>query len=203
MKNKIFLLGIFGLCFLIPNLSLAQAPQQVGGFELGQDIGKYIDMLNMETAFPVRYNEFLNQVETKENEMFKSGLVAYGTCANPGRIVRVKLKYADSSRKFYKTLLKRFEDRFGDPSEYRGDSFQVVIAWKWSFTDSQNNRISLVLQHNTRDEEEKMGNAVKLTVRNYVEEESRCFEKRHPEGEKTPRKKTSKRSRNWDLLIPR
>ena len=175
----------------------------MGGFELGQDIAKYADMLKMETAFPIRYNEFLNQVEIKENEMFKSGLIAYGTCAKPGRIVRIKLKYADSSRKFYKALLKRFEDRFGNPSEYRGDSFQVVIAWKWSFVDSQNNRISLVLQHNTRDEEEKMGNAVKLTISNHMEEERRCFDKKQPKSEYTPRAKKSKEPLNWDLLIPR
>ena len=202
MKKKI-LFWIFGFCFLIPNLSLAQAPHQVGGFELGQDIEKYTDMLNMKTAFPIRYNEFLDQVEIKENKMFKSGLIAYGTCAKPGRIVRVKLKYADPSRKFYKALLKRFQDRFGDPSEYRGDSFQVVIAWKWSFSDSRNNRISLVLQHNTRDEEEKMGNAVKLTMLNYMEEESRCFEKKQPKSEDISRGKKSEEPLNWDLLIPR
>ena len=202
MKKKI-LFAAFGFCFLISNICRAQAPHQVGGFELGHDIAKYADMLKMETAFPIRYNEFLNQVEIKENEMFKTGLIAYGTCAKPGRIVRVKLKYADSSPKFYKALLKRFKDRFGDPSEYRGDSFQVVIAWKWSFSDSQNNRISLVLQHNTRDEEEKMGNAVKLTMSNYMEEESRCFDKKEPKGEEISGRKESKEPLNWDLLIPR
>ena len=188
--------------FFFPGVCLAQVPHQVGGFTLGTNIADSKDRVKMETALPIRYNTFLHEVEIKPSEGFKSGLIAYGTCAEPGRIVRIKLKYADSSKQFYEALLKHFKKKFGEPIEYRGDSFQVVIAWKWSFVDKNYNRISLTLMHNSRDEEEKMGNAVKLTVHNFIEKERRCFEKKQPGSQgKYPQKTV--RHPNWEVLIPR
>ena len=95
-------------------------------------------------------------------------MIAYGTCSKPGHIVRIKLKYADASKKFYEDLLKQFKKSFGEPDEYRGDAFKIVIAWKWSFVDEENHKISLILQHNAMDEDEKIGNAVKITRNNFV-----------------------------------
>jgi hypothetical protein len=80
-----------------------------------------------------------------------------------------------------------------------------MVAWKWSFTDKNNNDISLILQHNTRDEEEKMGNAVKLTMWNLLEEESNCFEKKHPEAAGSPNagfKFDESESIDWNYFIP-
>jgi hypothetical protein len=117
--------------------------------------------------------ENLREVEIVPQEGFKSG--SFRTCRQPGSIVRIKLKYADGSLEFYEELLKRFKQKFGEPNQYQGDPFRVFISWKWSFTDSQQNRISLILQHNLVDEEEKIGNAVKLTLHNQLEEDARCF----------------------------
>ncbi|MFQ6078221.1 MAG: hypothetical protein ACE5NJ_03685 [Thermodesulfobacteriota bacterium] len=193
--------------FLFPGISLAQAPHQVAGFTLGRDIANYAEMVKMDSALPIRHMEYLKEVEINDVEGFKSGLIWYGTCAKPGQIVRIKLKYADSTKRFYKKLLKLFKERFGEPGEWRGDAFGVVIAWKWSFTDNENNRISMILQHNTRDEEEKRGNAVKLTVWNLIEEERLCFEKKHLEFQKKPREqahgKKGESPVNWDRFVPR
>lgn len=204
-RNAILLVNM--AFFLFSSISLAQAPHQVAGFTLGRDISKYTEMVKMDTALPIRHMEYLKEVEIKKVEGFKSGLIWYGTCARPGRIVRVKLKYADTTKKFYKKLLELFKERFGEPTEWRGDAFHVVIAWKWSFTDRENNHISMILQHNTKDQEEKRGNAVKLTVWNFIEEERICFEKKYPASQRKPRERAhGKRGRgpvNWDLLVPR
>lgn len=196
---------MIGACFFIGDICLAQVPHQVGGFVLGKDIADYKEMVRMETSLPIRHMEYLKEVEIKEMEGFKSGLICYGTCEVPGRIVRIKLKYADSTKKFYEALLERFKERFGEPTEWRGDSFKVVIAWKWSLTDSENNKISLTLQHNTKDVEEKMGNSVKLTISNFMEEEHLCFEKRHLETRERPGKQEAKaRGKvDWDRFVPR
>lgn len=204
MKKNI-LFWMIGAFIFIGDICLAQAPHQVGGFVLGKDIADYKEMVRMETSLPIRHMGYLKEVEIKEMEGFKSGLICYGTCEVPGRIVRIKLKYADSTKKFYKALLERFKERFGEPTEWRGDSFKVVIAWKWSLTDSENNKISLTLQHNTKDVEEKMGNSVKLTISNLVEEERLCFEKRHLETRERPGKQEAKaRGKvDWDRFVPR
>ena len=173
MKIKV-VIGMAVLILVIPGMALAEAPQQVGGFVLVQDIKKFEDRLIMDTDLPVRYAENIEEVEIKFTQGFKSGLIAYGTCNHPGHIVRIKLKYADSSKKFYKDLLKRFKTRFGEPDEYRGDAFKIVDAWKWSFVKKQNHTNSLILQHNTKDEQEKMGNSVKLTNTTLMDKDLVC-----------------------------
>ena len=203
-KILIFSLGL--MLFLFPDLCPAQAPSQIGGFVLGGNISEYKDRVKMETAMPIRYAGYLNEVETNPIDGFKSGLISYGNCAVPGRILRVKLKYADSTKKFYEALLKRYKARFGEPQEWRGDPFHILIAWKWSFADSKNNQISMIFQHNTKDDEEKLGNAVKITLTNLLEQERTCFEKKYPDyrSAKPPQQAEKKPgSVRWGRLLPK
>ena len=204
-KNVIIAMAMFLLLF--PGMTLADAPNQIGGFALNQDIKKFEDQVIMDTALPVRYAENFEEVEIKFTRGFKSGLIAYGTCDQPGHIVRIKLKYADSSKKFYKDLLERFKKRFGEPDEYRGDPFKIVEAWKWSFVDQQNHNISLTLQHNTKDEEEKMGNAVKLTDTTQMEKDSLCYRNKQLDIRERLRQREWKavkpETSGWDLFVPR
>ncbi len=200
--NKFFFILFFIGAGLLSGTCLAEAPGQVGGFQLGADISAYKDRVDMTSALPIRYAEFINEVEINKTDMLTSGLIAYGTCAAPGKVVRIKLKYADPGRDFYDNLLIRFENKFGKPDEWRGDPFHIVIAWKWSFQDKSNNRISLILQHNKQDTDEKIGNSVKLTMIDAVERERQCYDKFHPEArEPLPDKASVKQ--DWDLLVPR
>jgi hypothetical protein len=199
---------VFTLFFLIAaGIAFADAPHQVGGFGLNQDIKKLEDRVIMDTALPVRYAENIEEVEIKFTQGFKSGLIAYGTCDQPGHIVRIKLKYADASKKFYKDLLKQFKKRFGEPDEYRGDPFKIVDAWKWSFVNAQNHRISLILQHNTKDEQEKMGNSVKLTNSTLIEKDLSCYKNKQLDyREKLRRRKwkaVKPKEGGWELFLPR
>jgi len=178
----------------------AEVPRELAGFVLGGHISQVKDRIRMETALPERYQPFIHEAEIREMGAFKSGLITFGNCAAPGRIVRIRLKYEDSSRKFYEELLRRFKERFGDPDEWRGDPFGIVLAWKWSFTDREGNRISLILQHNSRDEEERIGNAVKFTMTNLIEEERLCFEKKQAPP---PPKAPGTQAPDWNLLVPR
>lgn len=184
----------------------ADVPYGVGGFKLGGNIGDHTDRVRMETAIPIRYQLYFAEVEIEFMPQFKSGLIAYGTCRDAGRIVRIKLKYLDSSEKLFNQLLERIKSRYGKPTEWRGDSFGIVKAWKWSFTDKNNNRISMILQHNTRDDEEKKGNAIKMTMYNLVEEERRCFESkekaRRAEKGSGKNRKSGSGQIEWDLLLP-
>jgi hypothetical protein len=203
MKKIIFcvllILSLSGL-----NSVRADAPHELAGFVLGGYMDDFKDQIASDTVIPVRYLESLKEVEAKEIKGFKTGLVTYATCIGPSRIVRLKFKYADKSKRFYDELLQRYREKLGKPDEWRGDPFHIVIAWKWRFTDNDNNRISLILQHNTRDEEETQGTAVKMTMWNLMLEEDRCFEKKHPESA-VPQNFTftDPNSVNWEPLIPR
>lgn len=196
----LFFSGVAGIVW-------AGAPREVGGFALNENIKQYEDRVLMDTALPIRYAENIEEVEIKFTPGFKSGLIAYGTCEKPGNIVRIKLKYADSSKAFFKDLLKQFKKRFGEPDEYRGDPFQIMIAWKWSFVDQQNHNISLTLQHNTRDEEEKIGNAVKLTNTTLIEKDLECFKRKQLDYQEKLRQREWKavepEESGWEIFLPR
>ena len=203
-KRNLFWISL--LLFLVPAISYAQAPHGIAGFVLGKNINEYKDRIRPRTALPVRHLESVQEVEIEKIDGFKSGLINYGTCVEPGRILMIKLKYADASKKFYDTLLKRFKERFGEPSEWRGDPFHIVIDWKWSFTDTEKNRISLQLQHNTKDSKEKIGNAVKISMTNALETERRCFDKKEAEAQMKGTKKTGRARQKpieWERFIPR
>ena len=204
-KNILFGLSVAVLFF--PGLVWADAPRQVCGFVLGESIEKHKDKVNMDTAIPIRYLECIKEVEIKKSPAIKTGLIGFGTCTSAKPIVRIKIKYADNSKKFYDKLLKRFKAKFGEPTEWRGDPFHIFIAWKWSFTDKDNNQISLNLSHNTMDLEEKRGNAVKLAMWNLIKSEQRCFQEKYPafrEPKKTKGRKTKDRGPiDWEFLVPR
>jgi len=185
----------------------AEAPRSIAGFTLGRPIESVAGRVIMETALPVRYMENLHEVEILPTQGFKSGLVAFGTCREPRSILRIKLKYEDGRIGFFEELLRRFKSRFGDPTEYQGDPFRVFISWKWSFSDAHANRISLTLQHNAQDEEEKIGNAVKLTLHNGLEEDARCFKENRSERREAQRQGRATADRPgapaWDLFVPK
>ncbi len=204
MRN-ISIIGIVGMiAFLSTSGFAAEAPHTLAGFVLGGELSYFKDLLKLETILPIRYFETLKEAEVKDLEGFKAGLVAFGTCTEPWRIVRLKFKYDNSSKKFYNQLLERFKARFGEPGEWRGDPFHIVLAWKWSFIDKDNNSISLILQHNTRDQEEKMGNSVKMTMWNLIEKETQCYESKHAATQEDS-SKASRKSKpiDWDSYIPR
>ena len=202
LKIIIALLAVFAAMPVVAG----SIPQSVGGFVLGQDVAEYQDRLQMDSLLPLRYREYLKELEIKPLAGYKSGLITYGTCAQPGRVVRVKLKYANPSRAFYNALLKRVKQHFGEPTKYEGDPFHIVIEWKWSFIDSDGRRITLHLSHNSRDTEEKFGNSVKLTFASALAEERQCFKKQNPQG--TPSETGQQASvksmaeEDWKAFVP-
>jgi hypothetical protein len=205
MKPLAIILAIFITLVAAPSQA-GDVPHTVAGFTLGQNIASLRDRLLMDTALPLRYQEYLREVEIAPQPGFKGGLIAYGDCAHPGAIVRIKLKYADASRAFYDALLARVERRFGKPTSYEGDPFHIVIDWKWSFIDADGQKITLHLSHNDRDEEEKFGNSIKLTQLSAIDEERQCDLDRQPpektaSGDRLPPLR-SMTKKDWQRFLP-
>lgn len=203
---KIRLLGMIVFIVVLPAICAAGAPHKLGGFVLGDKIEDFRDKIKLGTELPVRYAESLKEVEVKNMPGFKTGLVYYGTCHLPSVILRIEFKYDDPSEKYYNELLQRFKNRHGDPDEWRGDPFHVELGWKWKFKDANNNNISLILKHNTEDEEKKEGNSVKMTMWNLMNQEIRCYkEKQQTSGETAAADSHSQEPGHidWDHLVPR
>lgn len=206
MKKAVFIFVIPVVTLLFSLNCRAEAPRRIAGFLLGADVSQYKDQLSMDTALPVRHSEYLTEVDIKPVEGYKSGYVTFGNCEQPGRIARIKLKYERDEKEFFDELMERFGKKFGKPSEYKGDAFRACIAWKWTFTDNEKNKISLILQHNCQDEDDYLsGNAVKMSLRSLMEKERRCYESKHPElsqDKDAPADKKAVKKVDFRNLIP-
>ena len=207
MNRSTFFFVLLPVVLLFPNHASAdKAPSSIAGITLGEQISRFVDLVQMESSIVLRNQLYLREVRIREIDGYKSGTVDFGNCSKPGQIVRIKLKYDYDDKNFFDQLLERFKKKFGEPDEWRGDPFHVIIAWKWSFRNEKGDSISLTLQH-SRDEEYKWGNSVKLTNTTLMEQERLCYEKRNrEEGGSTESKSTSKRSKlsekDYQRFIP-
>jgi hypothetical protein len=187
--HRFLCLLIVATALLVSRPSFADAPHQIAGFALGANISHYQHLLRMDSVLPIRHMEYLSEVETKPIEGYKNGYILFGNCREPGRILKIKMKYMYADREFYDRLLSVFKKKFGPPSEWRGDAFQTLISWKWSFTDKEHNKISMILQHYTGDDEEyTSGNSLKISLTSAIEKERQCYEMKEPASSATARK---------------
>lgn len=186
MKQVLIFLAV-AIALLPARPCTADSPHQIAGFVLGANIKQYESVLDMSTSLPLRRMEYLSEVETKPLDGFRKGFITYGNCDEPGRVVKIRLKYTRDDKEFFNELLERFKKKFGTSAQYRGDAFRAFIAWKWVFVDKDKNRITLQLQHNSEDGDEEItrGNSVKLTISNLVDKERECYEKKHPEQQQS------------------
>lgn len=175
-----------------PCFAAGDAPHEISGFKLGTPIENY-DYIS--------HRNFLKEVIFDDIGGFRKGEIAYGVCARPGEIVRIKMKYRNPSQKFYTRLLKSYKEKFGKPEEFVGDAFGVVMAWKWRFTDENKNNITLVLQHNLKNLDENVGNMVKLSMPDRIEEERECFNKSL--NNKKMDYPLPMMRQDWDNMLPR
>ncbi len=187
------------LAFLLAlsfQVSALEAPTEIGGFKLGEHITEYSD---------IEYSNYLKEVVINDWYGFRKGIISYGTCAYPGRIVTMRMKYADPTKEFYNELLNKFKERFGKPDEWHGDAFGVLYSWKWHFVDASNRRVTLNLQHNLQNDNQNIGNMVKLSYPELVEEEQLCFNRFCEENKSAEQKEKIKERMqpDWDYMIPR
>ena len=196
MTGTTMALGLI-LFFLITASSAADraAPSAVGGFTLNSSIDDY------QTENHLNY---LSEVIYTDLQGFRKGFITYGTCQNKRKILRIKLKYEDGSQDFFSELLQRYKKAFGDNPSFSGDPFGNVKSWKWSFSNEQGQRVTLELQHNLKDTDESIGNMVKLSMPDLMDEERRCFNQLHDTDDNGPAAQAAEKEHlDWSLLIPK
>lgn len=205
LAAMVFSSMLFSVSEILAGEVAGKAPEQVGDFILGRSIDEFKNRIKKDSRMCIRYKDYLEEVEIKTCSGFKSGLISIANCSNTKEILRIKLKYADSSRKFFDTLLEHFKAQFGQPDKWKGDPFGVMLVWKWSFENEKGERISLILQNNTQDKELKMGNVVKLANTTRIERERECFLSKRaseePVGKPVPL--DFSKPEVWNYLIPR
>ncbi len=201
MKKSIIIFTILLVC--LPAVCQATFPTRLCSFTLGDDISKYQDKLEDKTLTVSGYYDYIAEMDIVPMEGLNGGSVLVSRCDTPDKILSIKLKFEDTSKSFFKKLMQHYEKEFGKPDEYKGDVFQSVIAWKWSFENDKGDRISLIIQHNKMVQEEKIGNTVKLSLVSQIEKEKACFLDRQQENPKSDPIRVTPGKQFWDLYTPK
>jgi len=174
----------FSLCLVLlgpvgSGEALAASPTSLVGITLGSNVDNIQDKVDMSTALPIWHQDYLTMVALKPLKGYRSGYIVYGNCKVPGRIVRVKLNYADDGVAFYNDVLNALTKSYGKPMEWHGNPFGTLRIWKWYMKDAQNNSISLTLQRYEGDDDSfSRGNSIKFGMSNLMDEEKECYEAR-------------------------
>ena len=90
--------------------------------------------------------------------------------------------------------------------EWKKEISSIMVDSKYKRLFKELDQKYAALITNAKDEEEKRGNVVKLTNWSRIDEERRCFEKKHPEPEEEYPARPEPRGRSpvdWETLIPR
>lgn len=170
-------------------------PRSIAGISLGANINSYPEITD---------SNFLKEVVVTDWHGFRKGMISYGICLQKDIILKIDMKYEDKSKSFFKKLLKKFRKKYGEPDIWSGDSFGVKRIWKWHFVDKDNNRVNLKLQHNSKDSNETIGNMVKLSYPDKIENERRCFMEMCENLKKdiAPTRLEELKKSDWSHLIP-
>ena len=196
IRLRIFALAvIFQMLASAPAALSIETPKELGGFRLGEDITEYSD---------VEYSNYLKEVVVTDWHGFRKGTISYGICAAPGKIVRIEMKFENSSRELFDVLLTKYKEKFGKPAIWGGDAFGILFKWKWVFTDENDRIVNLILQHNLKNHNENIGNIVKLYYPEREEEERLCFIEQCQVGktEEQQKRMRERKDLNWDYVIP-
>lgn len=192
VKTAIHILILLLLAPLAAESAESTVPSSAGGFSLNTKIDTY---------GVSGYENYLKEIILTDLDGFHKGFITYGTCQRPGEILRIKLKYRDRSNQFFEELLKKYRQSFGQKPKFVGDQFGNVRGWKWSFTNKDGQRVTLELQHNLKDSDESIGNMLKLSLPELMNEERLCFNEAHPEDQE--KEKTTDSEPDWDVLVPK
>jgi hypothetical protein len=197
MKILFKIISLFLFVFLFPHQAVSiDVPHEIAGIRLGTSVDDYPN---------IEYSNYLKEVVVTDWHGFRKGIISYGICHTPGNIIKMRMKYENSTKRFFNTLMKRYKKKFGTPSEWKGDSFGIKHIWKWKFKDNEGNIVNLILQHNLQDNNDTIGNVIKLSYPEMVEQERLCFIKYCDETKNAEQKKQKEtlKDSNWDYLIPK
>lgn len=153
----------------------ADAPLELAGLRLGQIVDDVADKLVGTGVDRVIHRPYIGVMPMAAVPGYRSGYVDFGLCAKPGRIVRIKMNYADDSLAFFTKVMEALKKRYGEPSQWRGNAFGTLRTWKWGLRTRDGQPVSLILMHyEGEDGAFTDGNSIRIAATDMVREEEQC-----------------------------
>ncbi len=195
------------LCLSAVAALAAGGPTELAGIRLGQNVDELSGKLASTTIDRSPQRPSLGVVSVAPLPGFRSGYVDVGLCAKPGRVVRVKLNYADESLTFFNKIMEALKKRYGEPKEWRGNAFGTLRTWKWSLRAPGGEPVSLILMHYEGDDGAFTdGNSIRIAATSMVREEELCRaseKKISAADEKNARSAMDAEALGLDWFLPR
>lgn len=167
-------LALTMLLAAVPVLA-AGGPMELAGIRLGQSVEAQGGKLASAAVDHTPQRPALGIVPVAPTPGYRSGYVDVGFCAKPGRVVRIKMNYADESLAFFNKIMEALKKRYGEPKEWRGNAFGTLRTWKWSLRGAGGEPVSLILMHyEGEDGAFTEGNSIRLAATSMVREEELC-----------------------------
>lgn len=200
--------GMMFLCLVPVCAALAgTGPTELAGLRLGQSVDACAGKLMPKSVDRALYRPYLGIMPAAPVQGYRSGYVEFGLCAAPGRIVRIKMHYADDSLEFYNRVLAALKKRYGEPREWRGNAFGTLRTWKWGLTAPDGEPVSLILMHyEGTDGAFTEGNSIRIAATGRVAQEQRCHEARDRDAgsrDDAPSVKADIQSLGLEWFLPR
>ncbi len=205
MKRRILAVMLTAAFLLAAGEAALAADPAVGlvGIRLGQNVSEVGDLVLEDTAMPVWSQEYTSRVDIAPVPGFKGGYVSYGNCVHPGRILKMKLSYQDSSKEFFEKLVVALKSRYGKNPEFRGDPFGTLKVWKWNVEGPGGVRASLILENYTGDDDNyTRGNAIRLSVPTWTKEEASCWQTKGTTPQPAPDAVSRAKQLGFDWFLP-
>lgn len=117
---------------------------------------------------------YLQEKYIEAPEPFRKISILTGNCKRKGQILKIKAKYQDKSKAFFKALHEELAKQYGSKGDWEGDAFGILNSWKWSFKDENGNRVVMSLEYNNKNTELSMGSVLKISYPIFMEEERLC-----------------------------
>ncbi|MFP5258326.1 MAG: hypothetical protein ACLGQH_04815 [Acidobacteriota bacterium] len=152
-----------------------EGPESLAGIRLGQTVESQAGKLVPAEAERLLHRPSLGVMPVAPLKGYRSGYVDYGLCAAKGRVVRIKMNYADDSLTFFNRILEALKKRYGEPKEWRGNAFGTLRTWKWSLKSGSGMAVSLILMHYVgEDGAFTDGNSIRIAATDLVRAEEVC-----------------------------
>ncbi|ADU61298.1 MAG: hypothetical protein KUA35_00085 [Pseudodesulfovibrio sp.] len=184
-----------------PCLAAEPLPLTLSVFTLGKDVDLYQSYCDGSQGLSQTDIPFLSETNLRADSVpgVRGGSLTHGNCLGDRKLLRVKLKFHDTSQKFFNALLKEYTKQFGEPDSYQGDTFKNVIAWQWNFARGKE-AVSLLLMW-SRDKEMRPGVSIKMTLESLLDAEYDCYKAAFDKQEKDQGGPTA--IRNLNDFVPR
>lgn len=178
-RHFLILTLVVGLLGVTTLAGAGDIPKSLNDIELGGVVAKMKKQVKLRRPKPMKGAPWLYRLSIVPNAVYSGGYVLIGTCAAPGRVLRIKLYYRDGTLEGFRKISGELLKQYGDPTEYKGEFDGHTMGNKWSFTDANTKPISLILQRTeSEDPEVGYGNTIKLTNWGMLEAERACWQER-------------------------